>query len=467
MNIFNAHYSKSHLLMRMVLVCFLSGSSIAHALYVAPYTQQHKEAGNTVVQGGTATTASVPLTPQQQAEQQIAAYDLFIQRFSDSEDATQQTDVASAYFNKAKLLASLNQLDDAGEGFDQLIARFGNATFAQSQVAYAYLGKMLILSQQGQKDQSLATADELIKKFSDTQDDFVKESVAKAYLAKSALYGESKDFKKAAVASGVLIKKYNNEKSEAIRKQVSQAYVNNILFLANAGEVKEALKTFDQYMQYADMSEPTESEYIVYAYFNKGIAYRAAARYQEAIATYSQLIQQFSQNDLIRIKGLVASAYSNKAESQIKLQQYDAALTVVKQALAQYSTSNEPSLQEVISTLYNNAGFIQFLQAKQLWSSNHQIALSNLNNAKQSYEKAFAVNKPMNISHTSLYENYAYTMWLLGDKQLAEKNLKQALLLGGTDAYQGAIDDMNMHPITEDVGFKVLLTKLWAEQKIK
>lgn len=429
----------------------------SYAMYVAPY--------NAKPQAGT--LAGQPaLSAADQLSLQLAAYDQFIGQNKDSTDPAKRVDVASVYFNKGKLLSEARRAKEAEVVFQQLIAEFSGFPAAQMQVAYAYLGSMLLQSEQGNAKQALATADELIQQFGASQDQAIKETVAKAWLAKSTIYAAYKQYKPAAAATQTVIERYGAEKTPGFRVLLAQAYTDQIMFQANSSSLKAALKTYDQALAYMG-EDPALEQYRAFAYFNKGVAYRKADKYQQAVAAYDELLARFGNSQQLLVKNLLASAYSNQAESLVKEERYDQAQAVVDQALAKFVPLTDAGQAEALATLYNNKGFLLFAQAKQQWRADRAAATGKLQQARQNYEKALGFRNIPGMAYASLYENYAYAMYLLGDPAVAARYLAMALQAGGEAAYQAALDDIDMHTIPEDAGFKGLLKRLWKEQQPK
>ncbi len=430
----------------------------SYAMYVAPYNAK-QQADNTAGQ-------LISPSADEQLNLQLAAYDQFIEQNKDSTEQAKQVDVASVYFNKGKLLSEAKRSKEAQAVFQALINKFSDFPPAQMQVAYAYLGRMLLESEQGDTKQAVATADELIKRFGSSQDPTVKETLAKAWLAKAAIYAAFKQYGPAADATQAVIERYGAEKGDSFRALLAQAYTDQIAFQANSRGLNTALKTFDQAVAYIG-DDAALAQYLAFAYFNKGVAYRLADRYEDSITAYNDMLARFGDSQQLAIKNLLASAYSNQAENLVKLERYDQAQSVVDKALTSFANVTDPGLAEAIATLYNNKGFLLFAQAKQQWRAERPAALSKLQQARQNYERALSFKNVPGMGYASLYENYAYTMWLLGEPQIAESYLRQSLSVGGKVAYEAALEDIAMYRIKEDAGFKDLLKRLWAEQNRK
>lgn len=443
----------------LAMIALSAGFAISsHAMYVAPYNAKQQAANNT----GQLISPSVS----QQLALQLAAYDQFIEQNKDSTEQAKQVDVASVYFNKGKLLSEAKRNKEAHAVFQQLIKQYSDFPPAQMQVAYAYLGRMLLESERGDTKQALKTADDLIQRAGTSQDQAIKETLAKTWLAKAAIYAAFKQYKPATASTQAVINRYGAETSGSFRTLLAQAYTDQIVFQAHSSGLKPALKTAEQAIAYVG-DDPALAQYLAFAYFNKGVAYRQADKYQQAVAAYDELLARFGDSQQVVVKNLLASAYSNQAENLVKMEQYDQARMVVDAALAKFASSTDPALMEAIATLYNNKGFLLFAQAKQQWRADRAAATTKLQQAKENYEKALAYKNVPGMGYASLYENYAYTMWLLGEPQVAENYLRQSLRVGGKVAYEAALEDIAMYSIAEDAGFKDLLKRLWAEHTRK
>ncbi len=433
-----------------VCITAVCATQFSYAVYVTPYNAKQ----------------ALVASSMEQVDQQLAVYDQFIQRYADSHDESKRIDVASVYFNKGKLLSENRRFKEASVAFETLIDEFADFQPVHVQVSYAYLGRMLIENELGYPQKALKTADTLIRYIGDTQEPSLRETLVKAWLAKSAIYAGLKQYKQAAATTRVVLQGFSGEKTAAMRSLLAQAYVDQIVFEANSSGLQPALKVFEQSVAYIG-TDADLVQYLAYAYFNKGVAYRHSHHYKESLLAYDQMLARFADNQQVVVKNLVASAYSNQAENLVKLQKYPEAEGVIDQALARFSSSGEAALAQAIATLYNNKGFVLFVQAKQQWRKNLPQAQKQLQEARQNYETALGFPLIPGMSYASLYENYAYTMYLLGDKAVAEPYLAKALRIGGQDAYQAALDDIAIYRLAEDDGFKALLKRLWTEQNKK
>ena len=447
---------KSALAASVITALSVGFASSSFAMYVAPYSAK--------LQAGNSTGQLILPSPTEQLNLQLAAYDEFISQNTGSTDQSKLVDVASVYFNKGKLLSENRRNAEAQAQFDALITRFAGYQPAEMQVAYAYLGRMLLQSERGEAKPALATADELLKRFSASANPSVRETVAKTLLAKSSIYAAQGQYKQAAVTNRLVIQRYSADNTPASRLLVAQAYADQIIFQARLQRIKNALSTFDEALAFMNDAADMQ-QYRAFAYFNRGVAYRAVDDYQSSLQAYDQMLAQFADSQQASIRNLLASAYSNQAETLVKLERYDQAQAVVDQALVKFTPVTDMSQAEAVATLYNNKGFLLFAQSKQQWPSDKAAALLKLQQARQNYEKALSFRNIPGMSYSSLFENYAYTMYLLGDSVTAQRYLAKALQVGTQVAYQAALDDINMHAIPEDAGFKALLQRLWQEQQ--
>lgn len=433
-------------------------ASTSSAMYVAPYIAKQ--------QAGNSTGQLIQPSASEQLNLQLAAYDQFIEQNKDATEQAKLVDVASVYFNKGKLLSESKRNAEAQAVFEALIQRFGSYQPAEIPVAYAYLGRMLLQNALGQAKPALATADELVKRFGNTTNPAVKETLAKALVAKSSIYIALDQLKQAVATNAQVIQRYSAETSPAIKLLVAQAYVDQIVLQARLHHIKDAQNTFADALGFIG-DAPELAQYRAYAYFNQGVAYRAVEDYQRSIQAYNQMLALFAGDQTAEVQRLKASAYSNQAENLVKLVRYDQAQQVVDEALSTFTEPVDASMLEAVATLYNNKGFLLFSQSKQLWHRDKAAALDKLQQAKLSYEKALSYKDIPGMSYGSLYENYAYAVYLLGNPSLARQYLANALQVGAKAAYQAALDDINMYPIAEDAGFRAMLQQLWSEQQKK
>jgi len=350
--------------------------------------------------------------------------------------------------------------------YDALVARFSSSEHAavQEQVARAYLNKGVTQRQAlNQPEAAIATYDVLIARFSSSEHAAVQEQVARAYFNKGVAQGEHLKQPEAAIATyDALIERFSSSELAAVQEQVARAYLNKgIVQGAHLKQPEAAIAIYDALIERFSSSEHTAvQEQVARAYFSKGAAQWEHLKQPEAaIATYDALIERFSSSEHAAVQEQVANAYLNKGVTQRQaLNQPEAAIATYDALIERFSSSEHAAVQEQVANAYNCKGFAYLMNTKQIWK-NKAARESQLKTALDCFNKALSLcaanDKGMVLGNT------AYANWLLGVKANTEQQLTEALTIGGKALYDATLKDAETHPVAPDKTFKTLLNKVW------
>lgn len=195
--------------------------------------------------------------------------------------------------------------------------------------------------------------------------------------------------------------------------------------------------------------------------FNRALSLNELKRSEEAITTYTQLIDTYSSDTALAIRELVARSMHNKAVTLGKLGKYDEVITLLDQLITTYADDTAPTILEQVVDALNGRGFTRLMMAKQSWA-NRDPALTALQRAEADLQACLAQKPHWGMA----LGNLAYVQWLLQRPAESEAAFRTALMSkehGGEWLRNETLRDIAQYPIPEDAGFKDMLERLWVK----
>ncbi|WP_460020912.1 tetratricopeptide repeat protein [Magnetospira thiophila] len=126
----------------------------------------------------------------------------------------------------------------------------------------------------------------------------------------------------------------------------------------------------------------------------------------------------------------------------------------------------EPNLRKWVAQGLNSIGFNSIMQLKEKTpATSDNVTPLDLAPAVADLTEALKILPDGNQEQRAMIlGNIAYATFLSGDRESAEKPLREALRLGGEKTRDGELEDADIHPLGEmDEAFKALVNRLWAE----
>ena len=128
---------------------------------------------------------------------------------------------------------------------------------------------------------------------------------------------------------------------------------NTLAFAAWSNKEKQGAA---DYWQNASDAQDASEQQKAQALFNKGIALGTLNKVEEAISSYEQVIEQFSESQELALQELVAKALINKGITLGTLNKVEEAISSYEQVIEQFSESQELALQEQVASALFNKG---------------------------------------------------------------------------------------------------------------
>lgn len=229
----------------------------------------------------------------------------------------------------------------------------------------------------------------------------------------------------------------------------------------NAGQLEHAAL----YWKNAAQIPAAGAENSAMALFNQAIALGQLKKHDAAIAVFDQLISRYAGDNSVALRQQVAKAIVSKGAAHGELGDHDKEIATYEQVIDTYSADPAPALREQVAIAMNGRGFVHLIGAKTEWAS-PASAHKHLSEAKKVLQSALERKTAWGMA----LGNLAYVHWLLGEQQQAEEYFRSGMEAtedGGEKLYKPTLNDIAMHPIPEDEGFKAMVERLWLEYQNK
>jgi len=225
-------------------------------------------------------------------------------------------DEARALLGKGVTLGQLGRTDEEIEAYEDVLARFGDATAPalQESVAKALFNKGITLGQLGRTDAAIAVYDDVLARFGDATEPALQESVAKALFNKGVTLGQLGRTDAAIAAYGDVLARFGDATGPALQAQVAMALVNKGVALGQLERTDTAIAAYDDVLaRFGDATEPALQEQVAKALVNKGVALGQLGRADLAIASFDDVLARFGDATAPALQAQVARAYLGKA----------------------------------------------------------------------------------------------------------------------------------------------------------
>jgi len=238
---------------------------------------------------------------------------------------------AKELLDRAIQFLKSNKVDEAFPVLDELIDKFENfkSPDIQLRVAGALLLKGDFLDT---LEKQIVAYDEIIMRFEKSSSLKIQEVVARALFNKGFTCADLKRSKEAIFAYNEVILRFGNIHNEEMQLQVANASLMRANIL---DEWIDKIKAFDEFiLRFKNNQIPKIKYLIAIAMFNKGVAFEKENKYKRAIAAYDDLSVRFKDSKNKNIKLLVVKSLCLTAQlfddSQKRIDIYDGIIKISK-----------------------------------------------------------------------------------------------------------------------------------------
>lgn len=191
------------------------------------------------------------------AESKIDLAVNYFSRASTMESAT-SAQVAEALFNSGIAYGQLDRYDEANNAYDQIIAKFGEATelSLHGLVGKAMINKGVNLFRLGRTEDAIKVYDQIIESLATASDFVLRDHLASAMVNKGNMLVELKRFDDAIKIYDSLLEHFVGANEPALLVTVAGTMVNKGNTLRKLNRSKEAIDTYDQVItRFSDATE--------------------------------------------------------------------------------------------------------------------------------------------------------------------------------------------------------------------
>ena len=397
-------------------------------------------------------------------DDEIALYDQLIDTYADSDLPALREQIAKAMSNKAFALGQMEKHEEEIALYDRLVATYSDdqSPSLRELVAQAMFNKAVTLGKMEKYEEEIALYDRLIATYADDTAAALRKQVTKAMGNKAFTLGQMKRYDEAIALCDRLITTHTDNNDPAYRERVARATACKAFTLGQMKKYDEANALYDHLIDtYADDKPPALREMVAKAMGNKAFTLIQLEKYEDAITLCDQLITTHADNKTPALREKVAQAMGNKAFTLGKMEKYEEAIALCDQLISTHADAKAPGIREQVAHAMNGNGYSRLMLAKKNWKNPDQ-AFDTLRQAETNLQTCLAKKPQWGMA----LGNLAYVQWLLGNRQSAEQSFRTALAAnedGGEALHRGTLDDINQHPIPEDIGFRELVGRLWVE----
>ena len=164
----------------------------------------------------------------------------------------------------------------------------------------------------------------------------LREAVATALHRKGVLLWELERPEEALATCDEVVRRYGASETPALREAVATAFVNKGVTLRRLRRLEEALVTYDEVVgRYGASEPPVLREAVATAFVNKGVALRRLRRLEEALVAFDEAVRRFEEIPFPLDQELAEYALLGKSSLELECLKYEAAIRTVGQVLEQ------------------------------------------------------------------------------------------------------------------------------------
>jgi tetratricopeptide (TPR) repeat protein len=218
---------------------------------------------------------------------------------------------ALAGYNLGVVLGDLERSEEAVAVYDDVVARFGDATEAalREHVAGALFNKGITLHMLERSEEELRVYDDVVARFGDATEAALRKHVAKALLNKGVTLGTLERSEQAVAVFDDIVARFGDATEAALREHVAKALFNKGITLGTLERSEEAVAVYDDVVaRFGDATQAALREHVAKALFNKGIALATLERSEQAVAVYDDIVARFGEATEPVLREVVALA---------------------------------------------------------------------------------------------------------------------------------------------------------------
>jgi tetratricopeptide (TPR) repeat protein len=219
-------------------------------------------------------------------------------------------EIADELVGEGLRLVDLGRTEEAIDRFDEVVARFGDASDADLRpgVALAMYDRAWAFECAGRHAEAIAVAEALDDRFGDDPSRRVARSVADGLVLKGNELTRIGLTSEALTVYDEVIARYGARTERGLREAVAMALGNKAEFVARRQRALSIPVCDEIVDRYGDATEPLLRERVAAALARKAHSLETLKRNREALAAHRQLLTRFATGESPEIDGLIAWA---------------------------------------------------------------------------------------------------------------------------------------------------------------
>jgi len=252
-------------------------------------------------------------------EDEIAAYDEVIARYKDATELELRVQVAKAMFNRAFTLGELEKSEEAIAAYDEVIARYKDAAELELrlQVGRAKVNRAYRLGKVGRSDDALAANESIIAQYEG--ESALREHAAMASVNRANNLEELGRIDGALTAYADVVSRFESFSEPEIQAVVATAIVDRGSMLGRLGRAGELGAYQDVITRFGLADEPDIVEQVVEALLNLGARLEKNGDDAGAVAAYDDAIVRSEGAKGRKFRELAARAIAARSAAMKRL----------------------------------------------------------------------------------------------------------------------------------------------------
>jgi hypothetical protein len=250
----------------------------------------------------------------------------FLDRATDKPQSNRELEfyalIARALRTKASLLRRFEQIDGSIACCAEVIRRFATATDDKllRHVAYAMYWHAGYVGDTGRQDKEIEGYDALIARFGDSRHESIMEAVLNGFDRKTRIYQDQEDHEMVVEICDDLIRRYGGHSDWHVANYAARAMIRRAVALGKQGQHGKELAGYDTVVErYGDSSEDILRKHAAKALMFKAVTLNDADQTAAEMECYEEVIRRYAEDDSAGVRAVAADALIHKGISLANL----------------------------------------------------------------------------------------------------------------------------------------------------
>jgi tetratricopeptide (TPR) repeat protein len=297
----------------------------------------------------------------EQIDGSIACCAEVIRRFGTATDDKLLRHVAYAMFWRAVHLGDTGRRDREVEGYDALIARFGESRNAHivEAVLDGFERKTRIYQDQEDHEMVIEVCDDLIRRYGGHSDWHVANYVGRAMIRRAVALGKQGQHGKELAGYDSVVQRYGDSPEDILRKHAAKALMFKAVTLNDADQTAAEMECYEEVIRrYAEDASAWVRAVAADALIHKGVSLANLAEdaagdggtrdIEPEIACFDEVVTRYGKDDEIDLMRAVAEAILHKAETLLEIGQTSAGIACLEAVIDGYGSIKDGELRELV-----------------------------------------------------------------------------------------------------------------------